>query len=284
MTNGTILYPVAKFHKFLHAAPIFRPIKRGARRMGLEYVHTSSDGEKSLMLRLFWELDISDQDLLTALVAMCVSATDSTVISSTPEQEGNKILRGKLLLDGEVANMPAIAVHTTTYALLIELGRTTGAENYRWLDKALDRLSAVTIKYIDRSVTQVFNLLSYCVGTEGGISICINPYSATAILGSNGGYVLIHRQERSQLKTQAARALHAKLCGLVDTKSSRTIRVKTLADKIYGDSRGKGTTTTITKAALEINMLLDWSCVVTGRGAHATIKITRSATSQPCSA
>jgi hypothetical protein len=40
---------------------------------------------------------------------MCVSSTDSTVISPTPEQEGNKILRGKLLLDGEVANMPAIA-------------------------------------------------------------------------------------------------------------------------------------------------------------------------------
>jgi hypothetical protein len=109
MTSSKILHPVAKFHKFLHAAPIFRPLQRGARRMGLEHLHTSSDGEKSLVLRFFWELDISDQDLLTALVAMCVSSTDSTVISPTPEQEGNKILRGKLLLDGEVANMPAIA-------------------------------------------------------------------------------------------------------------------------------------------------------------------------------
>jgi hypothetical protein len=275
MTNIKIMYPVVKLHKFLHAGSIFRPLQRGARRMNFEHIHTSSDGKNSIRFRFLHELDISDQNLWFLLVAMCESLSDSRIISPTPAEDRNKILRCKLVLGGDITTMQAIAVDTTSYAVLRELGRTTGSENYRWLKDSLNRLSGVSITQTQHNITQDFNLLSVICGGGHGISFCINPISSKVILGGKGGYVLIRRQERLVLKTQAARALHAVLCGLVDTRSHRTIRVTTLADKIYGDCSGNGARSAITRAVQELNLIPDWTCVVTGRGQHATINVER---------
>jgi hypothetical protein len=286
MTNRK--HPIAKLRKFLHAAPQFRPIRRGARRRGIERTYTSSDGTRQLTMMLFYELDIADQDLLLCLVAMAMLIEKSTVVSPSPSQELNIMLRGKLKLDGDtVTKMNAVAARTTVYEILTELGRATGKANYEWLESALKRLSCVSFIYKSRASIESFNLISWSaqLGENGkmqSIGFCINPYSALAILGEGGGYVLLHRDERAQLASEEAKALHSVLCGLVDVNAERVLGVDALADRVYArydeiitDKARRGRRSSITRASGEIDALDFWECCVMGRGTAASLKIKR---------
>lgn len=287
MTNKT-KYPVAKSHKFLHAAPQFRPIRRGARRKGIERTYTSSDGTQYLKMNLFYELDIADQDLLICLVAMSMATETSTIVSASPSQEFNIVLREKLKLDGiAVTKMSAVSARTTAYEILTELKRSTGKSDYSWLEKSLDRLAGVSFKYKSKTSIEHFHLLSWSAqldenGKMQSIGFCINPYSALAILGEGGGYVLEHRDERAQLKSEEARGLHSVLCGLVDMGAERVLNIDMLADKAYvrydEEISAKATRSrreSMVGALKEIDAIDFWSCVVIGKGARAAVKITR---------
>jgi hypothetical protein len=287
MTNKT-KYPVAKLHKFLHAAPQFRPIRRGARRKAIERTYTSSDGNQYLIIRLFHELDIADQDLLLSLLAMAMTTEKSTVVGPNPKQELNIVLREKLKLDGgAVTKMNAISARTTVYEVLIELGRATGKSNYDWLEKSLDRLAGVSFKYKSKTSIENFHLLSWSAqidenGKMRSIGFCINPYSALAILGEGGGYVLEHRGERAQLKSEEARGLHSVLCGLVDMGAERILNVDMLADRAYARYDDEISAKAIrsrresmVSALKEIDTIDFWSCAVIGKGTQSVVKITR---------
>lgn len=283
-----VKYPVARMHKFLHSAPQFRPIKRGSRRRGIERKYTSADGNQTLTMMLFYELDIADQDLLLCLIAMAMATDKSTIVSAEPTQEINMILREKLKLDGElVTKMPAISCATTGYEILTELNRSTGASGYRWLEDSLKRLSGVSFVYKTLKSINTFHLMSWSAkltdkGRLDGISFCINPYSAVAIFGEKGGYALLHRGERAQLSRDEAKGLHSILCGWVDLGGESTFSVDVLADKLYSrydevigqdarEWRRKG----VTKGCEELNKLGYWSCSVVGRGSKATVVVSR---------
>lgn len=61
-----IKYPAARSKRIIHAAPQFRPIKRGARKKGIERKYEAKNGD-TLTIAIFHELDIADQDLLLCL-------------------------------------------------------------------------------------------------------------------------------------------------------------------------------------------------------------------------
>ncbi len=281
-------FPVAKVHKFLHAAPQFRPIRRGARRKGIERQYESKDGNQHLTIKLFYELDIADQDLLLCLVSIAMAIEKSTVVSSTPKQEVNIVLREKLKLDGEaVTQMPAVSARTTAYEILNELGRATGKPSYEWLEKSLDRLAGVSFKYKSKRSIDSFHLISWNAkldekGVMNGIGFCINPYSAMAILGEGGGYVLLHRDERAQLSSDEAKALHSVLCGLVDMGTEHSFKLDMLADKVYSrydeeisDDVIRCRRKSIFAAIKEINNLEYWSCATLGIGIKSILKVSR---------
>jgi hypothetical protein len=64
-----IKYPAARSKRIIHAAPQFRPIKRGARKKGIERKYEAKNGD-TLTIAIFHELDIADQDLLLCLLSM----------------------------------------------------------------------------------------------------------------------------------------------------------------------------------------------------------------------
>jgi hypothetical protein len=236
MANPQIKYPAARAQKIIHAAPQFRPIKRGARRKGIERIYECQDGS-TLTIALFNELDIADQDLLLCLLAIARATSRGLIVSSQPQTEKGKELRQALELNGEAARQDAVMIHATAYELLKELDRPTSKQSYDWLKNSLKRLSRVSFLYDSKRTTWNFNLLSFSSENNDGelniLSICINPMSAKAVLCSDDGYVLLHRGERSELKTEEARALHSVLCGLVDMGEERRLNVDMLADRVY---------------------------------------------------
>jgi hypothetical protein len=284
--NKEIKYPSAKSHRFLHAAPQFRPIRRGARRKGIEREYISKDGLKKLTIYLFYELDIADQDLLLCLIGMLLPKEKGRLVKANPSKETSLELRKKLDLDGcQVSQMDTLKAATTGYELLTELGRNTGKSDYQWLEKSLDRLALVQFKFDNGGMVNNFKLLSRSYfknekGTLERIEYCVNPYSAGAVMG--GGYVLQHRGERSQLKKEEAKALHSVLSGLVDMGAERVLNVDMLADKVYSrydeeitPKAKRSRRESIVKACSEINNIKYWSCSVIGSGINAALKIKR---------
>jgi len=281
-------YPTAKMDKFLHAAPQFRPIKRGARRKGIEREYYSNDCTKKLTIRLFYELDVADQDLLLCLIAMSSANHKSTIISPEPTKSLFIGLREKLELEGEsVTAMDAIASHATAYEILKELGKRHGKSGYKWLEASLNRLSAVSFTYKTQTEINAFHLLSWSSsldesGSLKKINFSVNPYSAVAILGGSSGYTLVHREERAALYSEEARALHGVLSGLVDMGRERVFLVDMLSDKVYSRYDEAISTSAsikrrrrLLKASVEIDNLDYWDCESFGIGKLLSVKFKR---------
>ncbi len=279
-------YPVARAHKVIHAAPQFRPIQKGARRKGLERVYECKNGDK-ITIAIFSELDIADQDLLLCLLAIARSPRGG-IVSPSPKTERGQALRVALDLKGYAETQDAIMFNIHAHELLVELGRAHGKSGYEWLHKSLIRLSRVSFVYDGKLAGWTFNLLSVSwlkddIGRLTELSICINPLSARAVLANTyGGYVLMHRGERSMLKTEEARALHSVLCGLVDSGKDRIIAIDTLSDRVYSrydedvsDDVVRYRRSRMVVAAAEINELEYWSCQSEGRGERATLCVSR---------
>lgn len=282
MANN-IRYPAARVQRVIHAAPQFRPIRRGMRRKGLERIYQCKNGE-TITIGLFEELDIADQDVLLCLLSVARAENRGVVLSPEPQTHENQALRAALELDGYAATQNAIVVQTTAYELLLELGRSTDKRSYNWLKNSLVRLSRVSFVYTGINGWWTFNLLSVR-GLHAGdrdLSICINPLSARAVLADSGGYTLVHRGERAELQGDDARALHSVLSGLVDMGSERVLRVDILADKVYSRYDESIDSVTVRRrrksiiaAAGQLDGLRYWSVSFIGRGLGAALKVER---------
>jgi len=276
---ATLPAPLAKSHPVIHAAPQFRPIRRGRRRRGLERVYEFGNGRGTLRIRLFYELDIADQDLLLGILALAL-------------KEGHEIgsdqIERLLELDGDARGLPGIRLNVSAYELLLAIGRSPkGKHNHEWLKASLSRLSGVS--FLRDSPTRVWstNLLSWAAkkdsdGRLTGISITLNPISAMVILGHADGYILEDRRERHALESDEAKGLHSVLCGLVRQGDSRRIRLDVLVDRVYaryGEAVSEGTQRKrrhdLKVAADELDALPGWRCRVEGRGEDAVLVVSR---------
>ncbi|EJG1698310.1 hypothetical protein ABO242_004635 [Vibrio parahaemolyticus] len=283
MTN--VNFPAARNHPILHAAPTFRPIRRGRRRKGIENVYKAKSG--TLKVAMFHELDIADQDLLLCVLSIARSEMYREFI-----EQNSQILEA-LELDlkgrssgGESAfalmDLPAIKLSLSRYELLKELQKTTGAKNYDWLKDALRRLSLVNFSYDGEYWSGSFNLMSYRFNEESEqFDIYINPISAHSIYAS--GYVFINRTERHLLNNDASRALHAYLSGVVRLGESRFINLDTMASYVFAAQNEEPTKKqterrrAIIKESLnEIGNTLDcWDVSILGKGKTAKANIKR---------
>ncbi|SCN47310.1 hypothetical protein BAZMOX_79136_1 [methanotrophic endosymbiont of Bathymodiolus azoricus (Menez Gwen)] len=199
-----IKYPAARSKRIIHAAPQFRPIKRGARKKGIERKYEAKNGD-TLTIAIFHELDIADQDLLLCLLSIARAEDRGVCVGPVPTTDLGIHLRDELKLKGKAEKATALLVNATGYEILKELGRTDGSSNYKWLRGSLKRLSRVSFDYDCKKGFWSFKLLSVMgfYGEKGeikDISVCINPLSAQAILGNDGGYVMVNRNERSILE------------------------------------------------------------------------------------
>jgi hypothetical protein len=185
-----IKYPLAKNHHLIQIAPQFRPIKRGARRKGVEREYLSKDGKNKVKIMMWKELDIADQDLLLAILAIALPMERGESLTRLinnekieEEKEKYKQLWDKLETKGILANFDTLVINTTFYELTKELGRpSTSKSIYTWIKDSLTRLAGTrfeieTDRYIYNS-----NLISFIVDKKTNkIEIALNPLNARDI-------------------------------------------------------------------------------------------------------
>jgi len=268
-----IKYPLAKNHHLIQIAPQFRPIKRGARRKGVEREYISKDGKNKAKIMMWKELDIADQDLLLAILAIALpvdrGASLNRLISEESENQKKEKytqLWKKLETKGILADFDTIVINTTLYELAKEMQKPLNKQTYNWIRESLKRLSGTnflieTEKYIYNS-----NLISYLIDKETNkIEIALNPLNALVLMQDNKGFILHNRKERILLKGDVAKALHAVLVGLINQKSSRTFKLDILVEKVYlekiedmSSQQRKDSRKAIKKALEKINELETW--------------------------
>ena len=144
--NINIKYPLAKNHHLIQIAPQFRPIKRGARKKGVEREYVSKDGKNKVKIMMWKELDIADQDLLLTILAIALpidrGASLNRLIKEKQENKKYKKLWENLETKGILANFDTIVINTSFYELAKELGRPSTSKNiYNWIKESLKRLS-----------------------------------------------------------------------------------------------------------------------------------------------
>jgi 5-carboxymethyl-2-hydroxymuconate isomerase len=275
-------YPVVKTSRTIHAVPQFRPIKKGARRKGIERVYNYKNGVK-LTIQLFKECDIADQSLLYAVISMCLSIKRGKLLGNDTKSDVGKKLREALKIKGQkYLNMDSIIIKTNKYELNKELGKKNTKANREWILDSLRRLVGISFRFEDKFLDfeAGFHLISYCY-EEGEIEISINPLSAAVIL-NNGGFVHIHREERLALKSDVARGLHSVLAGMVDPGKKRNLNVDMLADKVYARYDEDIARNTIEQrrnyiksAGAEINQIDGWEVNILGRGGKMILEVFR---------
>jgi hypothetical protein len=268
-----INYPLAKNHHLIQIAPQFRPIKRGARRKGIEREYISKDGKNKVKVMMWKELDIADQDLLLAILAIAlpiergISITRLINEEIEEKKEKYKQLWEKLETKGILAKYDTIVINTSFYELAKELGRPSTSKNiYKWIKDSLTRLSGTRFEIENERYVYNSNLISYLIDKDTNkIEIALNPLNALILMDDKKGYILHNRKERIKLKGEVAKALHAVLVGLVNQKSSKTFKLDILVEKVYLEKienmsiqQRKDARKAIKKALEKINELDSW--------------------------
>ena len=246
-TTNNVKYPVSRNLKLLHNASIFRPVKRGRRRVGVKYNFESQTTK--VAIRMEEELDIADQDLMICLFAIARSKEFKVLKlqdAAWKDSKGNKqsvqesmgIELGSFTL-GSIPSeeLRSIQIEITKYELLKELGRKISGQAYVRLLKSLSRLSSTVYHHQGEKWKGSFSMLSFIeyVETEN-LLITINPIASYAIRKDDQGYVLQHRGERGQLKSDEARSLHSILCSMVDPNKTKNVSINELVDRVWGTS------------------------------------------------
>ena len=230
--KNNINYPIAKNHQIIQILPQFKPIKRGARKKGIERLYSSKDGKYKAKIKMFKELDIADQDLLLTVLSIALPVKRGSIINEdTQHQDLWKKLAIKQDSNQEIAS---IMIETTPYELLKELNKSTGKRDYQWLLESLERLADTSLFFDTPEFIGSTNLLSFYMHKETKkLFIAINPLNALVLMNDKKGYILNNRIERLQLKSDVAKALHSVLLILIDNRQSKTFSLDIFIEKVY---------------------------------------------------
>lgn len=286
--TGECDYPHARSHPVLHMADLFRPVVRGRKnRPRIKQVRETDSG--TLEIRAFEELDAADQTLMLTIFAIARSHKKRELIDI--EDKNAQILQPlNLAISGmdtvqnviiDLSKIPAIRIKETKYTLLKECKKSDSGSAYQWLKESLRRLAGVLFFYDGKKWSGSFHLLSW--GWDKAtdlIEITINPISAYSICVSTA-YVYSSLHERHQLSDNA-KLLHYKFVGLIRQGGTKSFKIATIMDFIWGTNRKESDCFNRRRRALaqklidEIGKLKDWHIFKVGRGGRALIKIHHS--------
>ena len=264
MEEININYPLAKQDHLIQQLPQFRIIKRGARQKGVERFYQTKDKKTSVNIRMFKELDIADQDLLLAILAIAFVTNRGNELSN--ESKRYQELWSRLETEGIFAKWNTLCIETSYYELLNELNKPQGGSGQKWIDESLKRLVGTNIFIETEEFKGGSNFVSYYIDKQTKkIHIAINPVSAVVLLGDKKGFILHNRKERLTLNTTPARALYSILVGMVNQKKSKTLSIPMLIEKMHFIEWEEATTQqrkdlkkSFKVAIAEINKLKEW--------------------------
>ena len=261
-----LTYPIAKNHQIIQLSPIFRPIKRGARKKGIEKVYISKDGKTKAKIKMFKELDIADQDLLLTILAIALPVDRGVILDENSDEDYQVLLKKLKIQNNSSETNQTIMIQTKSYELLKELGKQSiGKSGYEWLKDSLERLSDTTLYLETKDFIGNTNLISYHINKHNKkIYIALNPLNAFVLMNDKKGYILNNRKERLLLKSDVSKALHAVLLSLIDNKQTKIFKLSTLIEKVYAEKyenlnkdKKKNSRKAIKNAIKEINKTLN---------------------------
>ena len=206
-------------------------------------------------------LSIPEQTLWLTLVALAaVQKAPLTVDSCEPNAV---TIRAQLELGG-LAGTQDVALLQCRWSALARACRmsSTDSKVLKQLKQGLKRLSEVTVWLERDGITKSTRLLSWLVGDDYQVHVALN-WRIAAIIFAEVQYARVCLDERAQLKTDAAKALHAWVSATLREGREWRFGIDTLSAHIFGDA-GAGAQARDrrrrTRVALaELNTLPRWS-------------------------
>lgn len=282
-----------KQHKTLGLMPIFRTVKKGDREKQKLDIRKERPilGPKDQVLDIekirvvcFEPLADDDQTVFFAVLALCTDQQRGLLLGDTPLTVQGASIRKEMFAtqrkkSGNKTDSDGIMINVSELELLKLCGRKTSGHDYDHLRENLFRLSSVILHVENKNEAYASRLLAfYDEKVEGKISIGINPYSASAILG--GQYSYISLKEHVGIKYGPAKILHGWLSSWMPQGTKRRIGARTLCSHIYpnfervsDDSRR--TYRSYTKKAAMLLKTAGWKVSLEGRGDSAMYTIQR---------
>ncbi len=213
----------------LGMATVFRPLRKGKReKLDVEMPW------RDCLLR--WrgpdQLGIADQSVLLAVMEVAREQWLSNPEAATV-RAGDRLWA--LLTHEEDSFRADIVRVTTSYRRLALLaGYTDGGHDLLLVRRALGRLAETTVWATRGRLTGSSHLLGWQVGDDHEVVLVLNWRLSDALHGVQ--YSRISMTERHELRTEAARALHAVLCCKLNPGRSWPYTLDRLQRYVWGDA------------------------------------------------
>jgi len=240
-----------------------------------EYEH---DGVQVTFISAF---RLTDFDWRVFLAVCALGGIDGRTFSSSTKQNPAPTLWEHFLADGAAVRQQAIAVRTTAYQLLREIGCADNGSYRKMLTASLRRLSAVT-KAMRRGNRELggSRLLSYAHDEDSGeLVVGLSPVMAGCFLGDQ--HVKISLDDLRDLKHPAAVILHGVLSARLRPRSRKEARyrIDTLAELAYGEAETetqvRNRRRQVREALKELGELASWDVLGAGAQGNATVAFWR---------
>ncbi len=253
-------------------ASLFRPVTKGRRPLGV--IFESTHAGQSLKFKCMEGLDSRDQSVLLTLISML--GIEGGTLNSESNGDAGKLLWSDLKPEGNATESNAVALTSTFYAVLNQLGWGVDGKSYQRLKDCIERLSDVRCHAKANGWQWSMQFLSYSMSDDGALNIALNSRFAAAL---SGQHIRISLDERKQLNGDVAMLIHAYLSAAINAGNRLQFMVDKLAVKIWGVETQNPATqrsrrSMLIKALEEVSKLHGWVVEFEGRGesTKATVK------------
>jgi len=237
------------------APGLFRSLQRGERKkLKLDVTYRFEKDDVTVRFTGFEPLGADDLRVLQGLVA--IAGAEGDILPEQPHTDVGKELRALLEVKGQHEKTKGMAISSSLYGILQEIGLTYSGANVRALKNNLVRLSNVTVIVQKGTIQGSFHLLSYAFDEKDGrLWVGLNPQVTQAILG-RCKYTHISMDEVRAIKGDVTRLIHQRLCAIIFPGRERKITMDTLLSYAYCNSEPK-TQATVKKRRQNIRKALE---------------------------
>lgn len=219
---------------------LFRSLQKGER--GTSKLHVVYEfGSVHIEFKGPEPLGADDLRVLQGLVALAGPST--LLLNHEPKQEAGVKVREKLHLSGNAEKEKAILIKSSFRLLAREIGYSADSgRTLQAIRSSIERLWQVSIIVQSGKTRKGFRMLSeYCSvdGTganDGRLYVALNPRITEAVL-SDRPFTRIDMNEVRKLKTDPARLLHQRLCGVIDPAKTKKITLEKLCSYVWSETK-----------------------------------------------
>ena len=219
---------------------LFRSLQKGER--GTSKLHVVYEfGSDRIEFKGPEPLGADDLRVLQGLVALAGPST--LLLNQAPKQDDGVKIREKLHLSGDAESDEAILIKSSYRLLAHEIGYAADSGKTRQaIRSSIERLWQVSIIVQSGKTRKGFRMLSEYrsddgIGAnDGRLYVALNPRITEAVL-SERPFARIDMEEVRKLKTDPARLLHQRLCGVIDPAKTRKITLDKLCSYVWSESK-----------------------------------------------